>query len=339
MNIIVRNIYYFNILAFIVCITPTIGGGAVLAEDMPSEWTRRLLPRLFAPIEPAPDLDSAKVALGERLFHDTILSHNRAVSCATCHDIAAGGDDGRPVSMGMAGQPTRRNSPTVLNIGLQRVFFWDGRARSLAQQIESPIVDEMGNTWGIIVGRLLQVDDYVSAFREIYGGALTEKTIKDAIATYEMSLTTPGARFDRFLRNDSDALTAQEKRGLDLFVRLGCGTCHQGTLLGGNMFQRFGVYRDPTTRPGAQPDLGRYEITGNEADKFVFKVPSLRNVVLTGPYFHNGSAPDLETAVRTMALVQLNKNLDDGIVADIVAFLGTLTGEIPSSPHTLEANR
>jgi cytochrome c peroxidase len=299
-----------------------------------------LLPRLFLPIPPSMGLDPGKVALGARLFQDPVLSKDRSIACASCHNLATGGGDGQPVSTGIGGKHTRRNALSVFNVGLQQVFFWDGRAQSLEDQIDGPInsKEEMDGDWSAIAYRLSQDLSYRKSFQALYGGLISEATIKDAIVEYERSLNTPGSRFDDFLAGDTSALSAEERQGLSRFIRLGCASCHQGMLLGANVFEKFGVYRRYNKNAGSK-DLGRYAVTGMDYDKFVFKVPSLRNVALTAPYFHDGSEPDLEAAVRTMARIQLNKDLDARAARELVAFLKTLTGKLPADAAPQQAKR
>ncbi len=228
----------------------------------------------------------------------------------------------------------------MFNVGLQQVFFWDGRAQSLEDQIDGPInsKEEMDGDWSAIAYRLSQDLSYRKSFQALYGGLISEATIKDAIVEYERSLNTPGSRFDDFLAGDTSALSAEERQGLSRFIRLGCASCHQGMLLGANVFEKFGVYRRYNKNAGSK-DLGRYAVTGMDYDKFVFKVPSLRNVALTAPYFHDGSEPDLEAAVRTMARIQLNKDLDARAARELVAFLKTLTGKLPADAAPQQAKR
>ena len=257
-----------------------------------------------------------------------------------CSSDLLGGADGKRVSTGIGGRHTRRNAMSVFNVGLEQAFFWDGRARTLEDQIDSPInsKNEMAGDWSMIAYRLASDLSYRKSFRALYGGKITESTIKNAIVEYEKSLNTPGSRFDKFLAGNTSALTAEEQRGLSRFVQLGCASCHQGRLLGANVFEKFGIYRHyaETTDP---PDLGRYAVTGKDYDKFVFKVPSLRNVALTAPYFHDGSEPNLEGAVKTMARLQLNKSLDDRTARELVAFLKTLTGKLPASAAPQQASK
>ena len=287
-----------------------------------------------SPIRPLPehiDLDARKVALGDRLFHDKRLSRDNTIACASCHDVSAGGVDGLAHSIGIGGGRTAVNSPTVLNSGFNFVQFWDGRAMTLEAQIDGPVhhPGEMGSNWQQIISKLLQDPEYISAFDAAYANGLQIRNIKDAIATYERSLVTPNARFDRYLRGQADAINDREKAGYELFAALGCISCHQGQNVGGNMFQKFGVVGDYFRDRGniTQADYGRYNVTGDEDDIHVFKVPSLRNVELTAPYFHDGSTETLESAVQVMATYQLGQALSPSKVDQIVAFLKTLTGE------------
>jgi cytochrome c peroxidase len=280
---------------------------------------------------PAPlGLDPGRVTLGERLFHDPRLSQNNSISCAHCHDLRRGGSDGQGRSVGLHGAVGEVNAPTVFNSSLNFVQFWDGRAPSLEAQIDGPIhhPKEMGASWPEIIAKLKQDADYAAAFSSLYPDGLSSQNIKDAIATFERSLLTPDSRFDRFLRGESDVLTAQEKAGYALFKAYGCVACHQGVNVGGNMFQRFGVMRDyfDGTRELTKADLGRFNATGASQDRHIFKVPSLRNIALTAPYFHDGSAPTLEAAIHVMATYQLGRSIPPDDVDLIVQFLHTLTG-------------
>lgn len=317
-----------------------ISQGTPRADSLLDTETRSSMSRLFLPIPPARGLDYRKVELGERLFRDSILSRDRTIACANCHDVAAGGDDGKRVSMGIDRSSTKRNALSVYNVGLQQFFFWDGRARSLEEQIDGPILSpvEMASDWAVIVARLSQDPAYRQSFGALYGGWITVATIKDAIVQYEKSLNTPGSAFDKFLAGDTNALTLDEQQGLTLFVQFGCAACHQGMLLGGDLFQRAGVYQS-RNEDIESSDLGRFNVTGRQYDKLVFKVPSLRNVALTAPYFHDGSAPDLESAIRTMARIQLNRYLETSETEYLAAFLRTLTALPADRPQTQEAKR
>lgn len=288
---------------------------------------------LDEPIKPLPaklDLDARKVNLGRSLFHDKRLSKDNSLSCASCHDIAAGGVDGKQFAVGIKGQVGPINTPTVLNSGLNFRQFWDGRAATLEEQAAGPVHNpgEMGSNWNEVIGKLSQDKAFVDQFRVAYADGLKPRNIQDAIATFERSLNTP-SRFDRFLQGDRLALQEDEKQGYQLFKNYGCVACHQGMGVGGNMYQTFGVLGNYFKDKGkiTDADLGRYAVTKNEADRHVFKVPSLRNVELTAPYFHDGSAKTLDEAVEVMFRYQLGRSAPAADKALIVKFLKTLTGE------------
>lgn len=287
----------------------------------------------LAPMQPLPVVPEGapqRVALGERLFHDTRLSGDSTLSCASCHDLAHGGADGRKVSIGVAGALGSINAPTVFNSGLNFVLFWDGRAATLEEQAAGPIHNpvELASNWAEVLGRLRHDPELVAAFRQAYGDEPNEKNVANALATFERSLVTRNSRFDRYLAGEQTVLSAKEGEGLRLLREYGCVSCHQGALLGGNMYQKFGVFGDYfARRPQTRADLGRYNVTGREEDRHVFKVPSLRNVALTAPYFHDGSADTLKEAVIVMGRYQLGRELSDHEADCIVAFLGSLTGE------------
>lgn len=291
------------------------------------------------PIQPIPReifLDERKISLGESLFHDPRLSHDDTVSCANCHQLDQGGDDGRARSFGIGGAEGLANAPTVFNSGLNFVQFWDGRAATLEEQIDGPVHNsfEMGSNWPEIIGKLKRDPDYVAAFERIYEDGIQSDTIKDAIATFERSLITPNSRFDRFLLGDADAITDKERAGYELFKSFGCSSCHQGKNIGGNLYQKLGVVRNYFADRGdvTEVDYGRFNVTDEQIDRFVFKVPSLRNVELTAPYLHNGSAPTLEVVVEIMAKYNLGRSITAENTNVIVAFLKTLTGEYKGKP-------
>ncbi len=285
------------------------------------------------PIQPIPqqiDLDQRKVRLGRSLFHDPRFSANNSVSCATCHDLRAAGTDHRATSVGLGGAIGPVNAPTVLNSGFNFRQFWDGRAATLEDQLDGPIHDptEMGTNWPTIIGKLHEDRDYPAEFASLYPHGISSDAIKDAIATFERSLITPNCRFDRFLRGDASALSIDEKEGYRLFKESGCSSCHQGLLAGGNMFEKFGIVADYFADRGhvTKSDLGRFNVTGRESDRYVFKVPSLRNVARTAPYFHDGSAKTLPEAVSIMARYQVGRDLSAADVQRVVLFLNTLDG-------------
>lgn len=297
------------------------------------------------PIQPIPTnlkLNQNKVQLGRKLFSDVRLSQDNTISCLSCHNLNTGGTDRLTHSFGMGGIEGVVNAPTVFNSGYNFKQFWDGRAETLEEQINSAILaDEMGNSsWLEVLSKLKQDLEYQEEFKMIYPDGITKENIKNAIATYERSLTTPNSRFDQFLKGDHKILTEQEKRGYDLFKAYGCVSCHQGKLVGGNMFQTFGLFGDyfkdrqqryPNQAKGeiTAADLGRYNVTGNPNDRYVFKVPSLRNIVLTSPYFHDGSVTTLDQAIKIMAKYQLGRGIPQEDVDVIIQFLNSLTGDLP----------
>ena len=280
---------------------------------------------------PAPQVDPAKSALGERLFHDPLLSKDGTVSCATCHDLDRGGDDGLRVSVGVGGELGPVNAPTVFNVAFNFKQFWDGRADTLEAQVDGPVQSpvEMGSLWPDVIAKLYRDATYPSQFVAIYRNGISRENVKNALAEFMRSLNTPGSRFDHWLAGDEDALDAEELRGYGLFKVYGCASCHQGVNVGGNMFQVFGVINNYFTRRGniTDADRGRFNVTGNEADMHAFKVPSLRMAAHTAPYLHDGGAATLRDAVDIMFEFQLGREAPDADKDAIVAFIRTLAGE------------
>jgi len=289
-------------------------------------------------IEPLPlsvTLNHQKVALGKQLFHDVRLSKDDTISCASCHGLESAGVDGLPHSFGIDGQEGSINAPTVYNSGFNFVQFWDGRAGTLEEQASGPIHNpvEMGSNWDEVIGKLSQDKRYQMLFSQLYGGGVSPEFVQDAIATFERSLVTSDSRFDRYLRGDEKALSMEEKEGYQLFRSYGCIACHQGVNIGGNMFQNFGVFGNYFKDRGhiTQTDYGRFNVTGLERDRYKFKVPSLRLVAKTAPYFHDGTVKTLNEAVKIMAKYQLGREIPDTEVANIVLFLQSLEGKQESA--------
>jgi cytochrome c peroxidase len=278
--------------------------------------------------------DGPQTQLGERLFHDPQLSHDNRQSCATCHPLDRGGMDGQPRAMALDGLPRLRNTPTIFNVGLNFWFNWDGIASTLEahaeQLLRNPAV--MNTTWPELQGKLGREADYVSVFRAAYVDGLTWNNVIAALVSFERSLVTPRSRFDRYLRGEQWALTAEEQQGYGLFKSYGCVACHQGVNIGGNMFAKFGVFQPPDGSNEEVGESGRSKVTHRPQDIQVFRVPSLRNVAMTAPYFHDGRAPTLAVAVDTMARVQLGKDLTPEESGLIVQFLQTLTGDYHGAP-------
>lgn len=289
------------------------------------------------PIQPIPltiNLDKDKVELGRKLFHDPRLSKDNSISCATCHPLEHGGMDNKSFSVGISQEILPVNTPTTLNSVFNFRQTWDGRADSLESQAALPIEAkmEMAGTWPEIIEKLTHDQHYESTFIKTYGpDGISKASITNALAEFERSLITPNSRFDQFLRGNDNVISADEQQGYILFKKFGCASCHQGVNVGGNMYERMGLIRDYFADRGniTERDYGRYNVTGREAHRFQFKVPSLRNIALTAPYFHDGSAETLNDAVATMAKYQLGRRLSDQDIALIVAFLKTLTGELP----------
>jgi cytochrome c peroxidase len=293
--------------------------------------------KVFAPIGDAVPAEanaitSEKVALGRMLYYDPRLSRGQDVSCNSCHPLDRYGADGQPTSEGHKHAHGARNSPSVYNAAGHVAQFWDGRAPDVEAQAKGPVLNpvEMAMPSDRAVVTVLQsIPEYARAFHTAFPDdpdPLTLDNMAKAIAAFERKLVTPG-RWDQFLRGDDSALTAEEKTGFKAFVDAGCQTCHSGAYVGGNIYQKLGL-----TEPWPDTsDSGRYQVTKNEADRMVFKVPSLRNVAKTGPYFHNGRVDSIEQAVTEMAQHQLGKSLSDADVKAITKFLTALTGELPAS--------
>ncbi len=274
-----------------------------------------------------------KYALGEKLFREPRLSGNGQISCASCHKFEAGGADGDRYSKGIENALTQVNTPTIFNLVYNFRFNWSGQYESLAAHtdavIQNPIA--MGGRWEEATQKIAEIGDYQQAFDAIYAEGISKETIIDAIVTYEAAMTTPNAAFDQYLRGDTAAISAPAKAGYDLFKAYGCASCHQGVNVGGNMFQQFGVIGDYFSDRGniTQADLGRFNVTGEERDRYVFRVPSLRNVAITPPYLHDGSAPTLKESIEIMVKYQLGRPIPTTDIELIAKFLETLTGEIP----------
>ncbi len=276
-----------------------------------------------------------KVSLGKMLYFDTRLSKTGNNSCNSCHNLATYGVDNASFSKGDAGKLGGRNSPSVYNAALHNFQFWDGRAKDVEEQAGMPVLNpvEMAiPSKEFLVNRLKQTKDYPDLFAAAFpkdGNPLSYENLQKAIGAFERTLITP-SRFDDFIGKNPSYLHKEEKEGLKLFIETGCTNCHSGVAIGGSQFQKFGVFADYTALTGSKKyDAGRMEVTGQASDKGVFKVPSLRNVAKTAPYFHDGSVSDLPQAIQIMAKTQLNKELTAQQTAKIAAFLNALTGELP----------
>jgi cytochrome c peroxidase len=282
------------------------------------------------PITPIPGSvphDSAKAELGKAIFFDPILSVDNTISCAHCHNLDLGGTDGLPVSIGVKKQEGDINAPTVLNAVFNFRQFWNGRAKDLAEQAAGPIQNpaEMGEDFDTLIAKLNK-SKYKAQFRSIYKQSLNKNQILEVLAEYQKLLITPNGDFDRYLQGEDDAISPQAKRGYELFKTKGCIVCHHGVNVGGNFYSKIGV-----VKPIHTTTLGRFEITLDEFDKHMVKVPTLRNIEKTAPYFHHGQTKTLKEAITTMAEFQLGINLANEQVDDIIAFLHTLGGDLPDA--------
>lgn len=291
-----------------------------------------LLAEQTEPIKPIPraaNLDVHRVALGARLFADVRLSRDERSSCSSCHPLSRAGMDGVALAPRPSGTPGIRNTPTIFNVGFSPTLNWDGLANTLERHAELLLQEGglMGVTWPEVLSRLGRDSSYVSGFKAAYPPGLTRFSVVDAIANFERSLLTPNSRFDLYLRGERTALSTQEQEGYRFFKAYGCVSCHQGVNMGGNLYQKFGIFEEMIPGSRAQEDEGRFRITKVPRDRYVFRVPSLRNVALTSPYFHDGRESSLKGAVETMAKAQLGRKLETNEIARLVDFLQTLTGE------------
>jgi len=293
--------------------------GSALAADEPIQ-----------PIRPVQQINLSQVELGKKLYFEPRLSKSGFISCNSCHNLSMGGTDNLKTSIGHNWTQGPINAPTVLNSSLNVAQFWDGRAADLKAQAGGPIANpgEMAASHTLAVEVLSSIPDYVIEFKQVFDtDQITIDEVTQAIAEFEKTLVTPNSRFDRWLLGDKDALNATELAGYNLFKTSGCVACHNGPGVGGNSFQKMGLVEPYKTDSKAEGVAG---LTGKDADRFKFKVPTLRNVALTYPYFHDGAAQTLTDAVDTMGRLQLGKKFTPEENAQIVAFLKTLTGEQPT---------
>lgn len=292
--------------------------------------TAALAAEAIQPIKPVQNINLAQVELGKKLYFDPRLSKSGFISCNSCHNLSMGGTDNLKTSIGDHWQQGPINAPTVLNSSLNVAQFWDGRAADLKAQAGGPIANpgEMGFTHQLAISVLESIPEYVVEFKQVFGDDRIDiDKVTVAIAEFEKTLVTPNSRFDRWLLGDKDALTPNELAGYDLFKNSGCIACHNGEAVGGNSFQKMGVMEPYQAKSPAE---GLSAVTGKDADRFKFKVPTLRNVEMTYPYFHDGEAETLTEAVDVMGRLQLGKKFSEQENAQVVAFLKTLTGDQPS---------
>ena len=300
---------------------------ALLAIGLPLAWAASGEP--IQPIAPAKQVDLGMVELGKKLYFDPRLSKSGFISCNSCHNLSMGGTDNIKTSIGHNWQEGPINAPTVLNSSLNVAQFWDGRAADLKAQAGGPIANpgEMAFTHTLAIGVLESIPAYVREFKQVFGKEKIDiDQVTAAIAEFEKTLVTPNSRFDQWLLGKKDALTADELAGYKLFKDSGCAGCHNGPAVGGNSFQKMGLV---APYKASSPAEGRVAVTGKDADRFNFKVPTLRNVEMTYPYFHDGAANTLGEAVDIMGRLQLGKKFTAEENGKIVAFLKTLTGDQP----------
>lgn len=288
--------------------------------------TTFLLTADLKPLKEIKGLDVKKVQLGKKLFNDPILSKDHTLSCASCHNLMHNGADITKITVGVDGKVGHFNVPTVYNAVYNFRQFWDGRAKNLKEQALAPISNpvEMGNSLPVVLEDLKNSKEYPLLFDAIYKDGITKNNLAEVISEFEKSLTTLNSPFDNYIRGDESALNSECIEGYRLFKQKGCIFCHNGINIGGNLYNKFGIYQDAQSK-----ELGRYNITHKEEDMYVFKVPSLRNVALTAPYMHDGRAKTLEEAVRIMTQFQLGRSMKEKELQAIVCFLKSLTGELP----------
>ncbi len=348
-----RMFHRFALRLFVLCVPLSLAANAVRAGDLTSEERAALVEQARTIFGVLPDeavsasnpVTEEKIELGRMLYYDARLSKNQDVSCNSCHDLAGYGQDNLPVSPGHRGQRGGRSSPSVYNAALHLSQFWDGRAADVEEQAKGPILNPIEMAMpdeAAVLAVLKSIPGYQKAFARAFPGEadpVTYDNMARAIGAFERRLMTP-SRFDKFLARDLDALDAAELEGLQTFVATGCIACHMGPAVGGASYQKLGL-----VHPYPNEDRGRFEVTGREEDRQVFKVPSLRNIEKTAPYFHDGSVETLPEAIRIMAYHQLGKDVEDEEIQAIQAFLASLTGSIdaeysarpalpPSGPDT-----
>ncbi len=282
---------------------------------------------LISPIPLDIEYNEQKALLGKKLFFERSFSKDDTISCASCHLLESGGDDGLKFSVGVEGRFGNINAPTVYNSFFNIAQFWDGRAKDLEEQALGPIHNpvEMDSDIITVIEKLKKNKEYVELFKKIYNDEIKSEYIQNAIMEFEKALITPNSRFDRFLRGEEDILEPIEKKGFEAFKKYGCISCHNGINIGGNIFQKFGIFKEHSDHV----NFGRFSVTKNEDDLYYFKVPTLRNISKTAPYFHDGGVKTLKGAIETMAEYQLGQEIPDDDIEAIYKFLLTLDGQIP----------
>lgn len=323
---------FFSLFLTAILVALSTGPGARAQEALPKQ----------PPIPKDNPMTPAKIELGKQLYFDPRLSRPGTISCNSCHNVMAGGDDNRAFSVGFKAQLGGRSAPTVWNAAYQSIQFWDGRAPTLEEQAKGPLINpvEMGmDAHAIVIERITKVKGYVSQFEKVFGPkAMNIDNVAKAIGAYERTLITPNSPFDLFVRGNKKAMTTAQIKGFETFKTVGCVACHSGANFSGPalpigtaFFQKFPTFPDKELEQkyGFSKDVGRADVTKEESDKNLWRVPTLRNIALTAPYFHNGSVQTLNQAVRVMAKLQLNRVLTDQEAGELETFLGALTGQFP----------
>ena len=291
------------------------------------------------PIFPIPlsyEVDESKAELGEKLFIETRLSVNDQVACISCHQLSSGGDDNQVMGISSSAEQHIINTPSIFNAKYNFRQNWDGGAKTLEEQIESAMVShhEFNNSWENVIAVLSNDSELLKNFNDIYKNGITKENIISSIVEFEKTLVTPNSKFDKHLRSEDDILSEDEIKGYKIFKELGCISCHQGINIGGNLYQKFGVFYNYIAERGdiKKSDYGRINVTDRLMDAYVFKVPSLRNIAVTAPYLHDGSAATIEEAINIMGKTQLGRSLTTDEILLIKSFLNTLTGEYKNIP-------
>jgi len=331
-------------IAVAVCAALTLSSTSALANDSALREKAKAAGLQALPYGAGQVTDNAltreKITLGTMLFFDPRLSASGVISCNTCHNLGTGGDDNLPTSVGHGWQKGPRNAPTVLNAVYNKAQFWDGRAEDLKAQAKGPVQAgvEMANQPAAVVQTLKSMPEYVERFGRAFPGEADPVTFDNmarAIEAFEATLVTPGSPFDAWIEGNDNALTADEKLGLDLFVSKGCTACHTGVNVGGQEYYPFGLIKKPGADILPPEDKGRFQVTKTASDEYVFRAAPLRNVAITAPYFHSGQVWDLEQAVAVMGTAQLGTQLKDDEAKLIATFLGSLTGEQPTVEYPI----
>ena len=331
-------------IAVAVCAALTLSSTSALANDSALREKAKAAGLQALPYGAGQVTDNAltreKITLGTMLFFDPRLSASGVISCNTCHNLGTGGDDNLPTSVGHGWQKGPRNAPTVLNAVYNKAQFWDGRAEDLKAQAKGPVQAgvEMANQPAAVVEALKSMPEYVERLGRAFPGEADPVTFDNmarAIEAFEATLVTPGSPFDAWIEGNDNALTADEKLGLDLFVSKGCTACHTGVNVGGQEYYPFGLIKKPGADILPPEDKGRFQVTKTASDEYVFRAAPLRNVAITAPYFHSGQVWDLEQAVAVMGTAQLGTQLKDDEAKLIATFLGSLTGEQPTVEYPI----